>query len=97
MAEKLTRTLTVTNPEGIHLRAAVAICTLLKRFDAVVTFHKQGERVKGTDTLQILSLGTTPGMQLLVEAGGKQAREALDALERLFAAHFEEAEQGIRD
>jgi len=43
--------------------------------------------------LQILSLGTAQGEQLLLEAIGNDAEEVLNALAALFAGNFYEEEQ----
>ena len=86
---KATRTIVVENEEGIHVRAADLIAKLVRRFESKVALVKGAQRVEGTDVLQILSLGTLPGDQLLVEAAGPDAEEVLDALARLFAEGFD--------
>jgi len=89
---KVTRTVTVTNAEGIHARAAMAIAATARRFDCRLTIVKNRERVDGTDVLQILSTATHQGEQLFLEAVGPHAEEAIAALERLFAGNFETGE-----
>ena len=88
---KTTRIVEISNVEGLHARAAIAIAALLRRFDAEVLLSKNSERVKATDVLQILSLGAGPGERLLLEATGREAVVALDALTRLIAQNFNEA------
>jgi len=85
---RATRTVTVENEEGIHVRAADLIAKQVRRFDAKVVLTKDSRRVEGTDVLQILSLGTLPGDQVVLEADGADAEEVLDALTRLFADGF---------
>ena len=85
-----TRTVTVTNADGVHFRAAMAIAETVRRFDCRVVLVKNAERAEGNDMLQILSMATRAGEQLLLEAGGPQADEALAALEQLFAGNFGE-------
>ncbi len=94
---KITRTVDVTNPAGIHLRAATSIAELVRRFDSRVLLIKDAERVDSTDVLQISSLGTKPGEQVSFEAVGCDAEEALDALVQLFADNFGESEQPIEE
>ena len=86
----ITRTVVVTNREGIHARAAALIAELARRFDSEMLIIKDCERVKATDVLQILSLGAVQGTQLSLEAIGHDAEEALDALVQLFAGDFSE-------
>jgi len=88
---KTTRIVEISNTEGVHARAAIAIAALVRRFDAEVLLSKNSERVKGTDVLQILSLGAGPGERLLLEATGRDAEPALQALARLIAQNFHEA------
>jgi len=85
---RATRTVTVENEEGIHLRAADLIAKQVRRFDAKVALTKDLQRVEGSEVLQILSLGTLQGDQVVLEADGADAEEALDALTRLFAEGF---------
>lgn len=80
----------VTNPEGIHARAATLIAELVRQFDSKVLVIKDCERVDGTDVLQILSLGTGPGEQVSFEATGGDAEDVLEALVQLFADNFGE-------
>jgi len=85
-----TRTVTVGNPEGIHLRAATLIAKLVRSHDARVVLQKENNKVEGTDVLQILSLGTSEGEQLVLEATGNDAEKVLEALAKLFDGKFHE-------
>ena len=89
---KAMRTVAVSNPQGVHARAATLIAELVHRYDAKVVLIKQNDRVQGTDVLQILSLGAGQGEQLLLEATGNDAEKVLDALALLFAENFNEDE-----
>ena len=85
---RATRTVVVTNEEGIHVRAADLIAKLVRRFDSKVFLMKDRRRVEGTDVLQILSLVTLPGERVVLEAAGQDAQQAVDALAQLFADNF---------
>ena len=87
---KTTRTVVVTNAEGLHARAATLVAELARRFEAKVELAKDCERVEGTEVLQILSLGVAQGEQLVLEATGQDAEEAVEALVELFAGNFVE-------
>ena len=87
---KLTRTVTVANPEGVHARVAMLLAQTVRQFQAKVTFVKDRYRVEGTDVLQLLSLGAAEGEQLQLEAEGPEAEAALAALVQLFANKFDE-------
>ena len=85
-----TRTVVVTNRQGIHARPASEIAKLARTFDAKVVIAKDFEQVDATDVLQLLMLGAGQGESLRLEATGRQAEEALDALEQLFVRNFDE-------
>ncbi len=89
---KVTRTVTVTNPSGIHARTAVLIAAMARRYDAEVILVKGAERGVATDVLQILSLATECGQQLVLEATGREAEAAVEALAGLVANSFSENE-----
>jgi phosphotransferase system HPr (HPr) family protein len=90
---KAIRTVAVSNPQGIHARAATLIADLTRRFDAKVVLAKHSERVEATEVLQILSLGAAQGEEVLLEATGHDSEQALDALVRLFADNFGENQE----
>ena len=70
------------------MRAAMEVAKLLSRFDSQVVLIKQDHRVDGRDVIQILTLAAVHNEELTAEASGKQAEEALAALEELFRSNF---------
>jgi phosphotransferase system HPr (HPr) family protein len=91
---KATRTVTVANPDGLHIRAASLIAKVTGQVPAKVELVKGSQRVDATDVLQIISLCALEGDQLLLEATGSNADAALEALAELFANGFDEAQFG---
>ena len=89
---KATRTVTVANPDGLHIRAASLIAKLTGQVPAKVELIKGGQRVDATNVLQIVSLCALEGEQLLLEATGRDADAVLEALARLFEKKFDENE-----
>ena len=94
---KATRTVTVTNPAGIHARAATLIAELVGQFRSDIVLVKNHERVSGSDVLQIMSLGAAPEEQLRLEANGEDAERALDALQALFAENSRDDDENTRN
>ena len=82
----------VPNPEGLHLRAATEVAKLLRQFSSRVELIrvKDERRAEGTNVLQVLTLGAAQGEELLLEAMGGDANEALEALAGLFGRCFGE-------
>ena len=89
---KLTRTVIVTNPQGLHARPADMFSKLATRFAATVELVKDHERVDGKSILAIMTLAAAEGTRLSIEAAGPDAQEALDALAALVEQDFAENE-----
>ena len=80
--EPLRRTITVTNPQGLHLRPLQAFVQATKKFQAEIWVHKasQGQRQSGRSMSQLMLLEANPGDQVVVEVQGPDAAEALELL-----------------
>ncbi|MEA1951277.1 MAG: HPr family phosphocarrier protein [Planctomycetota bacterium] len=90
---RATRTVTVANREGFHLRAATLFVCLAQRFGSDIEVSKGDRMADGKSTaLHLAGLGAFEGDQMLLQADGDDAEEALDALAALFTAHFGEDE-----
>ncbi len=79
-----TRTVTVTNVDGLHARPCVAIVKTVSKHQAQVTIHKGSQSVDAGSILDLLSLGATQGTELVLAATGDEAEEALNAVAGLF-------------
>ena len=88
----MTRQIDIVNKLGLHARAAAKLVQLTGRFRSQIQLTKDGQTVDGKSILGILLLAATMGSTLTVEAEGPDAQEALDAIEALFAAKFDEGQ-----
>ena len=88
--EALERRLRIVNTKGLHARASAKFVQCAAKFEASVTVVKDGQSVAGTSIMGLMMLGAGPGSEVVVRASGNQAREALDALERLITTKFGE-------
>jgi len=86
-----TRQVKVSNPQGLHARPAHALVNLASRFQSEIEFIRDHERVDGKSILSILTLAAEQGTELIIEARGDDAKDALDALELLFLDGFGDA------
>ena len=84
------RDFTIVNKKGLHARATAKFVQCVERHEAEVRVTRCGETVGGASIMGILTLGAGIGSTITVAASGPQAREALDALERLVASRFGE-------
>jgi phosphocarrier protein len=85
---KVTRTVVVTDPNGVHARTAVAIADVVRKGKSQVTLIKNKEPVCGTEVLQILTMVAHQGETITLEAVGPDADNVIAALEPLFAGRF---------
>lgn len=80
----------IGNRLGLHARAAAKFVQTAEQFDADIWVVRNGMRVSGASILGLMMLAAGPGQEILVEACGKEAKAALDALVRLVEAKFDE-------
>jgi phosphocarrier protein HPr len=86
--ETVSRTVAVTNPTGLCMRGASAICQLADLFQCKISLIKEGQSVSTTDALEIVLLAAECGSEIVVEATGGDAEEAVEAMAALFANDF---------
>jgi phosphotransferase system HPr (HPr) family protein len=86
---RVTRTVVVTDPAGVHARTAVAIAETSRRCKSQVTLIKDGRPVAGTDVLQIMTLVADQGETVVLDVVGPDAETVVEALEPLFAGRFD--------
>jgi phosphocarrier protein HPr len=90
----LAQQLTICNRKGLHARASARFVRTAECFDAQVTVMRDGQTVNGNSIMGLMMLGAGPGSTILVQASGKQAREALDAITELVNSGFDEDNEG---
>ena len=89
-AGPLTRELPIINKRGLHARASAKFVQTAERFDAELTVTRNGESVGGTSIMGLMMLSAGIGTTITVEARGREAQEALDAITELLANKFGE-------
>ncbi|ACM24837.1 HPr family phosphocarrier protein [Agrobacterium sp. SHOUNA12C] len=86
----LSRELLIINKRGLHARASAKFVQTVEAYDATITVSKDGTTVGGNSIMGLMMLAASPGCSVLVTASGKQATEALEALDKLVADKFGE-------
>lgn len=81
--KSVNKKIVVRNKQGLHARPAALFVQIASRFDARITVAKDGEVVNGKSIMGILMLGAAKGNEVIIEAAGDDAEEALLELERL--------------
>ncbi|WP_026957970.1 MULTISPECIES: HPr family phosphocarrier protein [Aliagarivorans] len=87
---KLSRQLTVRNKLGIHARPAIKLVELNARYDAELTIIDGEKRASADSVMGLLVLASAQGSTLTVVAEGKDAEQAMDAVQQLIEDKFEE-------
>jgi phosphotransferase system HPr (HPr) family protein len=82
------RTVTVTNPQGLHLRPAGLFAQVASRFHSRIELVRNSERVDGKSVMSIILLAVEQGGQFLIEATGPDSHDALAALAELVERGF---------
>lgn len=88
----MVKKLEIKNKLGLHARAAALLVQTVNRFSAEVSIAKDGHVVDGRSIMGVLTLAATKGSKIQVEAKGKDAGEALRAIEKLVEKKFYESE-----
>ncbi len=89
-SDAIVRTLTIVNKKGLHARASAKFCQTVERFDAAVRVTRGPETVGGTSIMGLMMLGAATGTTITIEATGKEAAAAADALDKLVSNGFDE-------
>jgi phosphocarrier protein HPr len=79
--EPLRHSLTITNPQGLHMRPLAALVEAASRFQSAVSVAKEGcPPVNGKSLMSLLGLAAEQGTILIFEVNGPDAAEALKAV-----------------
>lgn len=84
--EPLQRTVTVTNPSGLHMRPVTAFARLAARFRSDVAVRHGDRRANGKDPFELLMLAAEAGAEISLEVSGADAADALGPLAAILAA-----------
>ena len=84
------RTLKIINSRGLHARAAAKLVTVAERFSACVNVSRHGQTVPACSIMGLMMLGAGQGSEIVLEAEGWDAKEAMEAISALIEAGFHE-------
>jgi phosphocarrier protein HPr len=78
-----TRTLLVAHEIGLHCRPSASFVKLANQFESDITVEKDGSVVNGKSIMGMMMLAAGNGSKLNIKAMGRDAVQALNALESL--------------
>ena len=80
----------VTNEFGIHARPAALLVKAAGKYECDVFVEKDGNKVSCKSIMGLMTIEGYPGSTMQVSASGKDAQDAMDAIEELFVNKFYE-------
>ncbi|HRP08136.1 MAG TPA: HPr family phosphocarrier protein [Gemmatimonadales bacterium] len=84
------RTVTISNPLGLHARPAAQFVKLAARYQCLVELGRDGTMVNGKSIMGVMMLAAEQGAMVLIRADGDDENEAVEALAALIEAGFGE-------
>jgi phosphotransferase system HPr (HPr) family protein len=86
----LHRTVTVLNPEGLHMRPADKLVRAATTFQCQIELERAGQIADCRSMISLLTLGAMQGCELVLRANGPDADAAIETIGQLFDSQFHE-------
>lgn len=83
---------TIVNRLGLHARAATQLVSCASGFASSIWISLGSRRVNGKSIMGVLTLAATTGSEVLIEAEGEDAEEAVATIVKLIENRFNEEE-----
>ena len=82
------RTITITNPAGLHARSASDLVRRANQFSSTITIGRPSDekKVNAKSIVMVMSVGAAKGSEIELSADGADEREAVDSLVQLLEA-----------
>lgn len=88
-------TLTIHNRLGLHARPAARFVSTANQFDAAIQIAKAGKSANAKSINQVTTLGVKQGNEVVITAVGRDAENALAAIQTLVDDNFGESEKAV--
>jgi phosphocarrier protein len=82
----------IVNKLGLHARASAKLTQLAGSYKSEVWLTRNGRRVNAKSIMGVMMLAAAKGSSVTIETNGPDEEEAMQALVRLVAERFGEAE-----
>jgi phosphocarrier protein len=90
LGQSVEKDIAIVNRLGMHARPAAMFVRTASRFRAEVWVSKEGEEVNGKSIMGLMMLAAGQGSNLHIRCEGPDADKALEELEGLIKARFNE-------
>lgn len=81
----------IVNELGMHARAAANFVKVANKYSSEIIVEKDGVSANGKSIMGVMMLAASKGSKIKVIAEGKDAKDSLEALEKLIKDKFGEA------
>jgi len=88
--DKIEKEVTIVNRLGMHARPAAMFVRVASRFRSEIWVEKKGEQINGKSIMGLMMLAAGQGSKLLIRCEGPDAEKAMEEIEALIAAKFNE-------
>ena len=88
--EKIEKEIAIVNRLGLHARPAAMFVRIASRHRSEIWVSKEGEKVNGKSIMGLMMLAAGQGSKLRIRCEGPDAVKAMEELEELINARFNE-------
>jgi len=88
--QKVEKDIPIINRLGLHARPAAMFVRIASRYRSEVWVAKEGEEVNGKSIMGLMMLAAGQGSNLRIRCEGPDADKAMEELEELISARFNE-------
>src|SRR5215467_5383630 len=88
--QKIEKEISIVNRLGLHARPAAMFVRIASRYRSEIWVSKEGEEVNGKSIMGLMMLAAGQGSTLHVRCEGSDADKAIEELEALINAKFNE-------
>lgn len=89
-SEKIEKEVTIVNRLGMHARPAALFVRTASRYRCEIWVEKENERINGKSIMGLMMLAAGQGSKLRICCAGLDADKAMQEIEDLIAAKFNE-------
>jgi len=89
-AQRIEKEIAIVNRLGLHARPAAMFVRIASRHRSGVWVSKEGEEVNGKSIMGLMMLAAGQGSKLRIRCEGPDAEKAIEELEELINARFNE-------
>ena len=88
--QKIEKEVPIVNRLGLHARPAAMFVRIASRYRSEIWVSKEGEEVNGKSIMGLMMLAAGQGSKLRIRCEGLDAEKAIEELEALINAKFNE-------